>query len=153
MLNPSDFIEAEDDKRSSLAKAFHTIGEWFSSSEMSEQFSTEEQHDEEPEVDEEKLKALLEAQLQPFSVKLDNLEQKFASNSTETTDGNPEGGDTDEGLSNDVSKKFSVELEKQLSPMLEKLNGLETKFSELTQEAGDQRPDQSGGGDKGYMPV
>lgn len=153
-LNPTDFIST-DDSRSSIAQAFKTIGNWFSKGGTLPELSTD-THDEEYDVNEEQLKALLAEQLQPFSNKLDALEQKFADKEqppegeqpeAEGGEGQPSKTEGSQPVVPNFSELFSAELQKQLKPMTDKLDGLENKFNALAQETPGQRPAGEGAGE------
>ncbi|WP_330959054.1 GPO family capsid scaffolding protein [Photobacterium sp. 53610] len=153
-LKFSDFIAVAQDDRSTIAKAFSTLAEWFSAGgETPIPHSTATPHDEETDVTEEQLKAALAEQLKPFNAQLESLQEQVnqfsaqppADPPKDDTEGKTDGekqGDT----SSNFSQLFASELEKQLNPLTEKLNGLQDQFNELKQEKPGQSPDQSGTG-------
>ncbi|CAK2191273.1 GPO family capsid scaffolding protein [Vibrio crassostreae] len=107
--------------------------------------------DEEPEtpsivegtdVTEEQLKAALKEQFSVFKGEFKKeLAEEFNLNAE-----NPEQPVVEE--QSQTVEQFSASLDKKLNPILEKVNGLETKFAELSQEAPDQEPNPSGVSEK-----
>lgn len=116
---------------------FAAFNEFFSSGdEVPETPSTED-----TEVTEEQLKAALQEQFSAFKgeFKKELAEEFNLQNEPETPE--PEG----QGA---TIEQFSASLEEKLKPVLEKVNGLETKFAELSQEVPGQEPGDSGADDK-----
>ncbi|MFA0609479.1 GPO family capsid scaffolding protein [Vibrio sp. 10N.222.49.B4] len=107
--------------------------------------------DEEPEtpsivegtdVTEEQLKAALKEQFSVFKGEFKKeLAEEFNLNAE-----NPEQPVVEE--QSQTVEQFSASLDKKLNPILEKVNGLETKFAELSQEVPDQEPNPSGVSEK-----
>ncbi|AUI86598.1 phage capsid protein [Vibrio azureus] len=92
--------------------------------------------DEDPEVTEEQLKAELQEQLSAFKSDFkQELQHEF---SLQTVPEKPE----PEELT--MTEQFSAELDKKLSPLFEKVDGLEEKFSALSQEVPGQEPQGEG---------
>ncbi|PKF51115.1 GPO family capsid scaffolding protein [Enterovibrio nigricans] len=102
---------------------------------------------EEIDVKKEELEALLQGALQPFSTRLDAIEQKFnapapTGDSEETPEGD-KGGD----VTAPTVEQFSAALSDVIKPLADKLNGLETQFNKLLEEAPNQRPAGEGADD------
>jgi len=94
---------------------------------------------EDTDVTEDQLKAALSEQFSAFKQEMTTeFEQKFSQQEPAQVN-EPEAEPS--GITVEL---FSSELEKQLKPVLDKVNGLETKFAELSQEAPGQRPDETG---------
>mgnify|MGYP000208992343 CR=1 FL=1 len=100
-----------------------------------------------------------EMNLEQFSQlmgKLDGIESKQNAQETKINDlaGKVEefsAGDEKPDETNDQTHSFSVqqfsdELQKQIAPVMEKVNGLETQFAELKQEKPGQKPGEEGNG-------
>lgn len=94
------------------------------------------------EVTEEQLKAALSESLKPFSVRLDDFEKKFSAMPPQKSDEDAqEPKEPPKEPSNTfTSEQLSTAMSKALDPMIEKMNGLETKFSTLLKEVPGQRP-------------
>ncbi|MFG0887537.1 GPO family capsid scaffolding protein [Vibrio sp. CJQ_6] len=97
--------------------------------------------DEDTEVTEEQLKAALKEQFAAFKGEFkQELKEEFnLQDEPETTDPKEQGT---------TVEQFSATLEEKLQPLLEKVNGLETKFNELSQEVPGQEPNPSGTSEK-----
>lgn len=96
---------------------------------------------EDTDVTEEQLKTALKEQFSAFKGEFKKeLAEEFNLNA-ET----PEQPVEDQ---NQTVEQFSATLDKKLNPLLEKVNGLETKFAELSQEVPDQEPNPSGVSEK-----
>ncbi|WP_274025588.1 GPO family capsid scaffolding protein [Vibrio parahaemolyticus] len=96
---------------------------------------------EDTDVTEEQLKAALKEQFAVFKgeFKQELKEQFNLQNEPETTDPKEQGT---------TVAQFSATLEEKLQPLLEKVNGLENQFAELSKEVPGQEPDGSGADDK-----
>lgn len=98
---------------------------------------------EDTDVTEEQLKAALKEQFSVFKGEFKKeLAEEFNLNA-ET----PEQPVEEQDLSQTL-EQFSATLDKKLNPLLEKVDGLETKFAELSQEVPDQEPNPSGVSEK-----
>ncbi|MDC5720602.1 GPO family capsid scaffolding protein [Vibrio europaeus] len=98
---------------------------------------------EDTDVTEEQLKAALKEQFSAFKGEFKKeLAEEFNLNA-ETPEQQVEEQDQTQTV-----EKFSATLDKKLNPLLEKVNGLETKFAELSQEVPDQEPNPSGVSEK-----
>ncbi|WP_447075824.1 GPO family capsid scaffolding protein [Vibrio alginolyticus] len=99
--------------------------------------------DEDTEVTEEQLKAALKEQFSAFKGEFKKeLAEEFNLNA-ETPEEPVEEQDQSQTL-----KQFSATLDKKLNPLLEKVDGLETKFNKLSQEVPDQEPKGEGADEK-----
>lgn len=129
-----------------LAHAFATIASYFQSGGELPETPTEQPEPEETEVTEEQLKAALQEQFSAFKgeFKLELKEEFNLQNAPETPEPETQGV---------TVEQFSATLEEKLNPLLEKVNGLETKFNELSQEVPGQEPQGQGGGESEYVPV
>ncbi|MFB1094085.1 phage capsid protein, partial [Vibrio diabolicus] len=88
-------------------------------------------------VTEEQLKVALKEQFSAFKGEFkQELKEEF---NLQNTPEQPE-----VASKNATVEQFSAALEEKLNPLFEKVNGLETKFAELSQEVPDQEPDPSG---------
>ncbi|TOZ70071.1 GPO family capsid scaffolding protein [Vibrio parahaemolyticus] len=101
---------------------------------------------EDTDVTEEQLKAALQEQFSAFKGEFkQELKEEFnLQNEPETPEPETQGV---------TVEQFSATLEEKLNPLLEKVNGLETKFNELSQEVPGQEPQGQGGGESEYVPV
>ncbi|MEZ9564831.1 GPO family capsid scaffolding protein [Vibrio artabrorum] len=98
---------------------------------------------EDTDVTEEQLKAALKEQFSVFKGEFKKeLAEEFNLNA-ETPEQPVEEQDQTQTV-----EQFSATLDKKLNPLLEKVNGLETKFAELSQEVPDQEPNPSGVSEK-----
>ncbi|MCY9853156.1 GPO family capsid scaffolding protein [Vibrio mediterranei] len=98
---------------------------------------------EDTDVTEEQLKAALKEQFSAFKGEFKKeLAEEFNLNA-ETPEQQVEEQDQTQTV-----EQFSATLDKKLNPLLEKVNGLETKFAELSQEVPDQEPNPSGVSEK-----
>ncbi|EPR5146382.1 GPO family capsid scaffolding protein [Vibrio alginolyticus] len=116
---------------------FAAFNEFFSSDdEEPETLSTAEGTN----VTEEQLKVALKEQFSAFKGEFkQELKEEFNLQNT------PDQPETPEVASKDATvEQFSAALEEKLNPLFEKVNGLGTKFAELSQEVPDQEPDPSG---------
>jgi hypothetical protein len=145
-LEALDLTEYHHVDKNGLAKAFDTLSRFFKAG--GELPHAQTQHSEEIDVNEEQLKALLAAQFSTFGATLktelkDELKQEFAAQAPaeETPAVEPQAF---------TAEQFSAELEKQLKPLTEKVDGLETKFAKLEEEIPGQRPGKTGGEDQTY---
>ncbi|PMN68403.1 GPO family capsid scaffolding protein [Enterovibrio norvegicus] len=136
-LEPLNLSEFSDESR---FRRFYSV--------MRDLFGTEEltptdtqPQPEDTEVTEEQLKAALAETLQPFTARLDAIEQKFTAAPAPATpqEGGEETPPADNGETFNA-EQFSAALNEALTPMVEKLNGLETQFNSLLQEEPGQRP-------------
>lgn len=146
-LEALDLSEYYTVDRNGLAKAFNTLANFFKAG--GELPQAQPQH-EEFDVNEEQLKALLGEQFKTLGATLktelkDELKQEFAQQPQE-----PEAPSEPEQPQAFTAEQFSTELEKQLKPLNEKVEGLETKFAKLEEEAPGQRPPKEGGGNETY---
>ncbi|MDW1958016.1 GPO family capsid scaffolding protein [Vibrio sp. 661] len=117
-------------------RLFAAFNEFFSSGdEVPETTSTAEDN----EVTEEQLKAALQEQFSAFKgeFKKELAEEFNLQNEPETPE--PEG----QGA---TIEQFSASLDEKLKPLLEKVDGLESKFAELSQEVPGQEPEGEGDG-------
>lgn len=97
--------------------------------------------DEDTDVTEEQLKAALKEQFAAFKGEFkQELTEEF-NLQTEPETPEPEGQGT-------TVEQFSATLDEKLKPLTEKVNGLETKFAELSQEVPGQEPNPSGTSEK-----
>ncbi|EJG1866048.1 GPO family capsid scaffolding protein [Vibrio sp. J1-1] len=97
--------------------------------------------DEDTEVTEEQLKAALKEQFSAFKGEFkQELKEEFNLQDEPETPEPEEKGATVE--------QFSATLDEKLKPLTEKVNGLETKFAELSQEVPGQEPNPSGTSEK-----
>ncbi|HCG8740330.1 TPA: GPO family capsid scaffolding protein [Vibrio parahaemolyticus] len=96
---------------------------------------------EDTEVTEEQLKAALQEQFSAFKGEFkQELKEEFnLQNEPETTEPEEQGT---------TVEQFSATLDEKLKPLLEKVNGLENQFAELSKEVPGQEPDGSGADDK-----
>lgn len=96
---------------------------------------------EDTDVTEEQLKAALQEQFSAFKGEFkQELKEEFnLQDGPETTEPEVQGTSVEQ---------FSATLEEKLKPLLEKVNGLETKFAELSQEVPGQEPNPSGTSEK-----
>jgi hypothetical protein len=147
-LEQLDLAEYSSVDKNGLAKAFETLSKFFKAG--GELPHAQTNHNEEIDVNEEQLKALLAAQFSAFGTSLktelkDELKQEFAAKApadeTETKEETPQAF---------TAEQFSAELEKQLKPLTDKVEGLETKFAKLEEEVPGQRPGKTGGEDQTY---
>ncbi|MFH4543425.1 GPO family capsid scaffolding protein [Vibrio alginolyticus] len=124
-----------------LAHAFATIASYFQSGGELPETPTEQPEPEETEVTEEQLKAALKEQFSAFKGEFkQELKEEFnLQDEPETPEPETQGT---------TVEQFSATLEEKLKPLTEKVNGLETKFAELSQEVPGQEPDGSGADDK-----
>ena len=100
--------------------------------------------DEDTEVTEEQLKAALKEQFSAFKGEFkQELKEEFNLQDTPEQKEKPE-----LDAQGKTIEQFSATLDDKLKPVLEKVNGLETKFAELSQEVPGQEPDGSGADDK-----
>ncbi|MBN3492054.1 GPO family capsid scaffolding protein [Vibrio neptunius] len=98
---------------------------------------------EDTDVTEEQLKAALKEQFSAFKGEFKKeLAEEFNLNA-ETPEQSVEEQDQTQTV-----EQFSATLDKKLNPLLDKVNGLETKFAELSQEVPDQEPNPSGVSEK-----
>ncbi|EMA9142121.1 GPO family capsid scaffolding protein [Vibrio alginolyticus] len=113
---------------------FAAFNEFFSSDdEEPETLSTAEGTN----VTEEQLKVALKEQFSAFKGEFkQELKEEF---NLQNTPEQPEVASKDATV-----EQFSAALEEKLNPLFEKVNGLETKFAELSQEVPSQEPDPSG---------
>lgn len=121
---------------------FSMCSQFFASGEDNQQNQPED-----TDVTKEELTASLKEQLpQMFSTLKtelkDELKQEFAQQPQE-----PEASSEPEAPQVFTAEQFSTELEKQLKPLNEKVEGLEAKFAKLEEEAPGQRPNATGGGE------
>ncbi|MDQ2216386.1 GPO family capsid scaffolding protein [Vibrio parahaemolyticus] len=124
-----------------LAHAFATIASYFQSGGELPETPTEQPKPEETEVTEEQLKAALQEQFSAFKGEFkQELKEEFnLQDEPETPEPETQGT---------TVEQFSATLDEKLKPLTEKMNGLETKFAELSQEVPGQEPDGSGADDK-----
>ncbi len=96
---------------------------------------------EEEEVTEEQFKAAMKEQFGIMKGELkDELKQEFNLQAEQPPE-KPEGGPEQFSV-----QQLSDELRKQITPVMEKVNGLETQFAELKQEKPGQKPGEEGNG-------
>jgi len=136
-------------QQSLLAKAFSTLADFYNSDGV---MPTEQQQEEEPmdpkQFDKmfgklesiEKKQAAIESANTALSEKVD----KFAVKPELQQEGGLPAGE-EKTFS---AEQFSIELKKQLEPITDKFNALETKFNALSKEVPGQRPGDSGLGEK-----
>lgn len=99
---------------------------------------------EEKEVTEEQLKAALKEQFGIMKSELkDELKQEFNLKPEVKPEAAPV---PEEGTQQFSMEQFTSELEKQINPVMEKVNGLETQFAELKKEVPGQKPGEEGNG-------
>ena len=100
--------------------------------------------DEDTEVTEEQLKAALKEQFSAFKGEFkQELKEEFNLQDTPEQKEKPE-----LDAQGKTIEQFTATLDDKLKQVLEKVNGLETKFAELSQEVPGQEPDGSGADDK-----
>jgi DNA repair exonuclease SbcCD ATPase subunit len=131
-----------------LAKAFETLSKFFKAG--GELRHAQTNHNEEIDVTPEQLKALLAEKFSTLGADLKadiktELKQEFAAQTP--ADETQEPVEAPQAFTAD---QFSAELEKQLKPLTDKVEGLETKFAKLEEEVPGQRPGQTGGEDQTY---
>lgn len=97
---------------------------------------TDEQQPKDTALTKEQLQQAVTSALQPFSVRLEQLEQQLA-NKPEPSQPEPEQEQKSVQLS---TEHVSAALGDALAPLASKLESLETKFNQLLQEAQGQRP-------------
>ncbi|MFM2632975.1 GPO family capsid scaffolding protein [Vibrio alginolyticus] len=117
-------------------RLFAAFNEFFSSGdEVPEKTSTAEDN----EVTEEQLKAALQEQFSAFKgeFKKELAEEFNLQNEPETPEPEEQGA---------TIEQFSASLDEKLKPLLEKVDGLESKFAELSQEVPGQEPEGEGDG-------
>ncbi|MCA2412821.1 MULTISPECIES: GPO family capsid scaffolding protein [Vibrio] len=117
-------------------RLFAAFNEFFSSGdEVPETTSTAEDN----EVTEEQLKAALQEQFSAFKgeFKKELAEEFNLQNEPETPEPKGQGA---------TIEQFSASLDEKLKPLLEKVDGLESKFAELSQEVPGQEPEGEGDG-------
>ena len=117
-------------------RLFAAFNEFFSSGdEVPEKTSTAEDN----EVTEEQLKAALQEQFSAFKgeFKKELAEEFNLQNEPETPEPEEQGA---------TIELFSASLDEKLKPLLEKVDGLESKFAELSQEVPGQEPEGEGDG-------
>ncbi|AYV22339.1 GPO family capsid scaffolding protein [Vibrio parahaemolyticus] len=106
---------------------------------------------EDTEVTEEQLKAALKEQFSAFKGEFKKeLKEEFNLQATPEQSETPETPDKQNAGA--TVEQFSTTLEAQLKPLLEKVDGLETKFNQLSKEVPGQEPNDAGNGDD-YSPV
>ena len=99
--------------------------------------------DEDTEVTEEQLKAALKEQFSVFKGEFKKeLAEEFNLNAEISEE------PVEEQEQSQVIEQFSATLDKKLKPLLEKVEGLETQFNKLSQEAPGQEPEGEGADDK-----
>ncbi|MDD1792529.1 GPO family capsid scaffolding protein [Enterovibrio sp. ZSDZ42] len=138
-LEPLLFLKADTEQEENQAISFFKLAKAFFSG-SSEQPTDPKPQPEDTEVTKEEMAAMFAEGLQPFTARLDAIEQKFTAAPAPAT---PEGGDETPPADKSETfnaEQFSASLTEALSPLVEKLNGLETQFNSLLQEAPNQRP-------------
>lgn len=143
-LEPFVFVEFSQGKPegSRFERFFHMMESFFTG-DPAPQTQTQ---TEDTDVTEEQLKAALAGALEPFATRLDTIEQKFSALPSGSEEETPEGGDVTAPNTAPSLEQFSSVVADAIKPLSEKLNGLEAKFNELTQEADGQRPLGEGAG-------
>lgn len=146
-LEDLDLSEYYTVDRNGLAKAFNTLANFFKAG---GELPQADHQQEDTDVTEEQLKAALAEQFKTLGATLktelkDELKQEFATQLQE-----PETPSEPEQPQVFTAEQFSTELEKQLKPLNEKVEGLETKFAKLEEEVPGQRPPKEGGGNETY---
>lgn len=139
-LEDLDLSEYYTVDRNGLAKAFNTLANFFKAG---GELPQADHQQEDTDVTEEQLKAALAEQFKTLGATLktelkDELKQEFAIQT-------PEEVETPEQPQVFTAEQFSTELEKQLKPLNDKVEGLETKFAKLEEEVPNQRPPKVGG--------
>ncbi|MFT6986898.1 MAG: hypothetical protein ACJAT7_002748 [Psychromonas sp.] len=137
-LEEIDFSECR--ASNPLAKAFSTIAHFF---ETEGEIPSAPQTQEEP-MDQKQFAQVL-SKLDGIETKQTELESKVAEFAIKPVIADPV--EVPEAPAQFSAEQFSTELTKQLKPLTEKVNGLETKFNELSKEVPGQRPDEDGSGE------
>lgn len=137
LIDLSEFYTANP-----LAQAFATIASYFQSGGKLPETPSE---PEDTDVIEEQLKAALQEQFSNFST---SFKQELAEEFNLQKPEQPEEPSTPETpeVTGVTEQQFSATLEKQLKPLLEKVDGLETQFNKLSQEVPNQEPGAEGAG-------
>lgn len=133
--------------KSNLAKAFSTLAQFFKAG---GELPQADQQQEDTDVTEEQLKAALAEQFKTLGATLktelkDELKDEFSLQRPQE----PEVPSQPEVTQQFTAEQFSSELEKQLKPLTEKVEGLETKFAKLEEEVPGQRPGNTGSSEDG----
>lgn len=145
-LEALDLSEYYTVDKSNLAKAFSTLAQFFKAGGELPQANQPEDTDVTKEELTASLQELLPQQFATLKTELKNeLKQEFATQPQE-----PEAPNEPEQPKVFTAEQFSTELAKQLKPLNEKVEGLETKFAKLEEEAPGQRPPKEGGGNETY---
>ncbi|WP_102418087.1 GPO family capsid scaffolding protein [Vibrio cyclitrophicus] len=143
-LECSHLEEIDLDECFTRSERFFSIcHQFFSSGEDKPENVSESSQPEDSDVTEEELQAALKKQFSAFKGELkaelkEELKQEFSKQEPETElkpEVKPEGA---------TVEQFSATLKEQLNPLLEKVNGLETKFNSLSQETPNQVPGGEG---------
>ena len=125
-----------------IALAVSTLYKFFQSGGELPEINTEQpaNEPEDTDVTKDELAEEMQAHFSSFKTNLlTELEQKFSLKEQ------PQESETPAEEPQQFSgEQFSIELAKQLKPLTEKVDGLETKFNKLSQEAPDQRPGEDG---------
>lgn len=95
---------------------------------------------EDTEVTEEQLQAALKGALEPFATRLDTIEQKFNAPAAESGSEETPEGNSGEVATMPTVEQFNAALADALKPLTDKIDGLETQFKALSEEAPGQRP-------------
>lgn len=142
-LDLSEYYTADN---KGLAKAFSTLANFFKAGGELPQANQPEDTDVTKEELTASLQEILPQQFATLKTELKaELKQEFATQPQE-----PEAPSEPEQSQAFTAEQFSTELEKQLKPLNEKVEGLETKFAKLEEEAPGQRPPKEGGGNETY---
>lgn len=142
-LEALDLSEYYTVDRNGLVKAFSTLANFFKAGGELPQADQPEGTDVTKEELTASLQELLPNMFSTLKTELkDELKQEFAQQPQE-----PETPNEPEQPQVFTAEQFSQELEKQLKPLNEKVEGLETKFAKLEEEAPGQRPNATGGGE------
>lgn len=144
-LEALDLSEYYTVDKSNLAKAFSTLAQFFKAG---GELPQADQQQEDTDVTEEKLKAALAEQFKTLGATLktelkDELKNEFSLQPPQE----PEVPSQPEVTQQFTAEQFSSELEKQLKPLTEKVEGLETKFAKFEEEVPGQRPGNTGSGE------
>jgi len=130
-----------------ITQAFSILATYFQSGGKLPEAQVEQYEEEDTDVTEEQLQAALQKQFSVFKGELkteltDELKQEFSKQESEPEtkpEVKPEGT---------TVEQFSAALDAKLSPLLEKVSGLETKFNALSQEVPGQEPGGEGSDEK-----
>ena len=142
-LEALDLAEYSSVDKNGIAKAFETLSNFFKSG--GELPQDDSPNHEEIDVNEEQLKAMFAEQFSILGARLkDELKADIKQEFAAQPPAEEPPADAPQAF---TAEQFSSELEKQLKPLTEKVESLETKFAKLEEEVPGQRPSNTGGGE------